>query len=68
MGIRSFCRAGSLVTVSKVLSTHKLDLVEVQDVTWEGGVTEPTEYTFFYGKQNENHEFGTGFLRIRESY
>jgi hypothetical protein len=27
-----------------------------------------SEHTFFYGKGNENHEFGTGFLYIRESY
>jgi hypothetical protein len=32
----------------------------VQEVRWEGGGTKPAgEYTFFYGKENENHELGT---------
>jgi hypothetical protein len=34
--------------------------VGVQKVRWEGGGTKPAgEYTFFYGKANENHELGT---------
>jgi hypothetical protein len=39
--VRSMYRAGSLMTVSKELSKYKLDLVEVQEVRWEGGGTEP---------------------------
>jgi hypothetical protein len=65
--VRSLYRAGSLMTVSRELSRYKLDLVGVQEVRWEGGGTEPAgEYTFFYGKGNENHE--SGFLFKRKSY
>jgi hypothetical protein len=35
----------------------------VQEVRWEGSGTESAgEYTFFYGKGNENQEPGTGFF------
>jgi hypothetical protein len=36
------------VTISKELSKYELDLVGVQEVTWEGGVPKPAgEYTSF---------------------
>jgi hypothetical protein len=61
--VRSLYRAGSLKTVSRELARYKLDLVGVQEVRWEGGGTEPAgEYTFVYGKENENHELSTGLF------
>jgi hypothetical protein len=37
--------------------------VGVQEVRWDRGGTEPAgEYTFLYGKGNENDELGTGFF------
>jgi exonuclease III len=58
--VRSMYRAGSLRVVGEDISKYKLDLVGVQEVRWDGGGTERAgEYTFFYGKGNENHEFGT---------
>jgi hypothetical protein len=44
-------RAASLRAVAKEISKYKLDFVEVQQVRWDGGGTEPAgEYIFLYGR------------------
>jgi exonuclease III len=61
--VRNMYMAGSLRATAEEISKYKLDLVGVQEVRWDGGGTEPAgEYTFFYGKENENHELGTVFF------
>jgi hypothetical protein len=55
-------RAGSLRAVEEEISKYeyKLYLVGVQEVRWDAGGRERAgEYTFFYGKGNDNHELGT---------
>jgi hypothetical protein len=44
----SMYSAGSVRAVAEKISKYKLDLVEVQEVRWDRGGTEPAgEYTFF---------------------
>jgi hypothetical protein len=55
------------MTAEKEISKYKLDLMEVLEVWWGRGGTEPAgEYTFFYGKGIENHELCRGFFFVHK--
>ena len=61
--ITSLYRAGSLTAAARELARYELDLVDVQEVRWDKeGAVRAGDYNFFYGKGNENHHMGTGFL------
>jgi flavin-dependent dehydrogenase len=59
----SLYRAGSLTAVARELARYKLYFVGVQEVRWgKGGTVREGDYNFFYGKENDKHQLGTGFL------
>jgi len=61
--VRCLYRSGSLTTVTRELARYKLDLVGVQEVTWDKrGTVRAGDYIFIYGKRNSNHQLGQGCL------
>jgi len=60
---RSLYRTGSLKTVASELVDYKLGVVEVQEVGWvEGGSQPADDYRFFCGDGNANDHLGTEFF------
>jgi len=60
--VRILYRAGSLTAAARELARCKLDLVGVQEVSWDkGGTVKAGDYNFFHGKGNEIYQLEEDF-------
>jgi hypothetical protein len=66
--VRSLYRAGLVMAVVRELARYKLDFLGVQVMWDKEGTVKAGDYSFFYGKENENHQLGKGFLYITEQF
>jgi len=65
--VRSLYRAYLLTAAAWELARYKLYLMGVQEVRWDKrGTVRAGDYNFFYGKENEYHQLGTGLLYTTE--
>ena len=61
--VMSLYRTDLLKAAVRELAGYKLDLMDVQEVRWDKeGRVRAGDCNYFYGKANENHQFGTGFF------
>jgi len=61
--VRSLYRAGSLRAAASELARYKLDLMGVQELRWDKeGTVKAGDYSFIYGKGNENLQLGTAIF------
>ena len=67
--VRSLYRAVSPTAAGRELARYELDLLGVQEVRSEkGGTLRTGDYSFFYGKGNENLQLGTGLFYTTDQY